>query len=581
MSTVIGLIALFVSLSLLGRVKRLEKLIAKSTPSMSSPVHSDTLTTSPVSVTPARPQTAPSSPTATVSTPVSASVAPTFLSEAIEWMAKDWLMKLGAVLLFLGIGWIVTTFFWDAIGPVGHVSIGFFIGIAFLVFGKSRIGQHRNQGGVFVVLGAGVVYLTTYVASPVSYNLISPVVATGFMFLTAVFVTYLAVATRTFSVALFGLLLGLMAPLLSGSTHASFVQVFLYLLILSMGTLWVGGLTKWRSLTLLSVIAYGAYSLPYFGNYGELVGDSLVAMLVIMFGTLYFVAGLNSIVMDREVVATDLWVTVINSLLALMWIYILIPGSDGRALMCVCVAVAASIGAFIAYQKTRLQGPVAVHTLSSVAFIVAATAFALDGPLFRLAIMMEATSALILWRYFFGVEAVQKVAWISVAPIFLGALSLFEYATDVSVFGSYSSELFDENFVVVITAALLLIFYGRLCRDSNRFEGKDATTSQFFTISGSALALTFFWFFAERLMPGDTGTMLALFVYTIIGLILYISGKLWIREIWKAPGAALLAFVVGHLLLIDIGGMDTIGRIVTFTLIGLLLISTSFIHKKE
>lgn len=581
MSTVISLIALFIALTLLGRVKRLEQLVAGGARS----VDVDTKTTIPdtsvlatTPVTPVRPESV-SEPL--VSVP-STSSEPSFVSEVIDWMAKDWLMKLGAVLLFLGIGWIVTTFFWDAIGPVGHVAIGFFIGIILLVFGKGRIHEHHHQGGVFVALGAGIIYLTSYVASPVSYNLISPTAAIGFMFLTAVFVTYLAVVTRIYPVALLGLLLGLVAPYLSGSNDPSFVQLFSYLLFLSVGTLWVSTLTKWRSLTLLSIVAYGIYALPYLGNSGVLMGDSLVAMLVIMLGTLYFVVGLSSVVNDRTVVPADLWVTGINSLIALSWIHVLIPTAYGRALFCTTVAVVASAGAFIVYRNTRLQEPVAVHTLSSAAFLVAATAYVFDGPLFRLVIMMEATGAIMLWRLFFGAEVARKAAWVSIAPIALGTISLFEYAYASSLsFSQHSPVVFDENFAVVIVAISLLVMYSYLFRESLSREDKNVTLSQLFVTVGSIMTLVFFWFFAQRLMPGDGGTMLSLFVYTLVGLFLYISGKLGVREKWKVPGALILAFVVGHLLLVDIGGMDTVGRIITFTLVGLLLISTSFIHKKE
>lgn len=43
----------------------------------------------------------------------------------------------------------------------------------------------------------------------------------------------------------------------------------------------------------------------------------------------------------------------------------------------------------------------------------------------------------------------------------------------------------------------------------------------------------------------------------------------------------LLAFTVVHLLLIDVWNMDLTGRIITFFLVGALLMGTAFMSKKK
>lgn len=571
MSTILSLVALVVSLSLLGRVKNLERSMAAGAKPAVAAANPEPAAPAVAAAVVGQPE------------PVSAPVPkePSVFETALAWMAKDWLMKLGAVLLFLGIGWIVTTFFWDAIGPVGHVTIGFAIGILFLVFGERRIRQYHNQGGVFAVLGAGVIHLTSYAASPAHYDLIPPIAALGFMFLTAVFVTYLAIATRLFTVALFGLVLGLIAPLLSGSAEASFTGLFSYLFVLAAGTLWTSRVTGWRSLTLLSVIAYAVYAMPYIEDHRLIMGDMPAAMLIILFGILYFLVGILSIITDRKAVPADLWVTAVNSLVILAWIHTLVPTADGRALFCVLVAFVASVGAFITYRNTGLKEPVAIHSLSAAAFIVAATAYALDESMFRLAIMLEASAVIIGWRMLFGAEASRKAALVSVVPIAIGIISLAEYAGRTASFMGGEPPVLDSNFALVAVAIALFASYGYVFRGSEHPENGSMTLSRFFSAAAALMALVLFWSFAQRLMPGDAGTMLSLFVYTSIGLVLYVAGRIGVRAERKVPGALLLAFVVGHLLLVDIGRMDTVGRIVTFTLVGLLLISTAFIRKKD
>jgi uncharacterized membrane protein len=72
-------------------------------------------------------------------------------------------------------------------------------------------------------------------------------------------------------------------------------------------------------------------------------------------------------------------------------------------------------------------------------------------------------------------------------------------------------------------------------------------------------------------------------VYTIVGIISYIYGFSNQKRVLKIYGGLIVGFVVLRLLLIDIWKMELTGRIITFFLIGALLISTAFLtnRKKE
>jgi uncharacterized membrane protein len=70
-------------------------------------------------------------------------------------------------------------------------------------------------------------------------------------------------------------------------------------------------------------------------------------------------------------------------------------------------------------------------------------------------------------------------------------------------------------------------------------------------------------------------------IYTIIGIISYLYGLAIGKRVLQLYGGTLIGFVVGRLLLVDVWRMELAGRIVTFFLIGALLVSTAFLGKKK
>jgi hypothetical protein len=75
--------------------------------------------------------------------------------------------------------------------------------------------------------------------------------------------------------------------------------------------------------------------------------------------------------------------------------------------------------------------------------------------------------------------------------------------------------------------------------------------------------------------------LIALTIYTIVGLSSYIYGKVGSRVVFKNYGLFLLVLVIARLLLVDIWNMDAIMKVATFSIIGVMFIATSFIKSDE
>lgn len=578
MSWILSIVAIIMVLSLRGRVQYLEKTVKQLT---EGAVIKETVSqTSETTNAPVFSQSVSGDETVEQTTEIDSSspsrqaVSVDPLTRFFRWFAVDWLMKIGAILLFLGIGWIVTVVFWDAIGEVGQVSLGLFLGIAILFFGMKRIGQYSSQGSVLLGLGAGVTFFTLF-AARTTYDMFSPASVLIFMFFVAVFVAYVSVTYKNFPVALMGLFLGGIAPLLTASAVPSVFGLFSYLFVLCLGTLWVVRLTGWRNLTVTAIILYGLYTLPFLFSFSFAVPDQGTKVLfAILFASLFFVASILSVLYDKKAEMADLVVSLINGLILLGWI-VSVVSPELRSIAAVLVAIVSSVGAFAVYSLSSLREPVYTHALVAGVFIGMATAFELHGALLTIAYILEAT-ALVLGARFILQEsrAVRRSSVVLLLPAMLSFTSLVRY--------SMAHEFLTADFFVLLLMTLMFFLLAPIfLEDEQSSETSHAGIGTISLIVGSLYALVLVWLVLHNILSSDQATTIALLLYTIIGMVLYVNGKMSAKNNQKVSGTALLIFVVGHLLLIDVWGMDVVGRIVTFSLVGVLLMSTAFIGKKR
>jgi hypothetical protein len=87
------------------------------------------------------------------------------------------------------------------------------------------------------------------------------------------------------------------------------------------------------------------------------------------------------------------------------------------------------------------------------------------------------------------------------------------------------------------------------------------------------------WSLAHTYAEASQAVSIALFVYTVSGLALYLIGKRRNRASYVYAGTALLVIVVLRLLLIEVAQMELMWRFITFLGIGALFIGAAFIER--
>ena len=173
------------------------------------------------------------------------------------------------------------------------------------------------------------------------------------------------------------------------------------------------------------------------------------------------------------------------------------------------------------------------------------------------------------------VRASQNTTLLLIGPTFLALPSISAM--------EWSYGVFNQHFFVLAVLSLTYVALGAIfwqpARESGIPEVKSGNATLF--IVGTIVAYILLWVSLHAALPlnPDNASMLSLLVYTVIGIGTYLQGVAKDSRVFRGYGGTLLLCVVGRLLIVDVWQMALTGRIITFILIGTLLMSTAFLGR--
>lgn len=552
---VIGVVILFFLININGRVKQLEELI-KHNPKPVAKTKSSAVSQPTIQF-----QTEPETST------YQSSSGPTPVNRFFAWLKEEWLMKLGALLLLIGFGWLATyAFLNNWIGPMGRIVLGIVAGTLILILGWWRAQKFLHQGGIFMVLGSTTILLTLFAAREI-YDFFTPATALALMFLSTVFVALASVKFKSRSLSLASLILAGVAPLLTNSPVPNYVSLFLYLFVVILGALLVVFFTGQREVTLAALVLVALYSAPHLLNSASSDLGTLL-LFAYAFAAVFFIANIMGIVRSKDSdISLQLLTAVGNGLLLLAWIMIAAP-TEWQSLIISAWMIVFLIGAFLLFKINHKREPFYVYAGVGVAMLAAATSAELQGATLTIAYTIE--SALIsIVQYFVMRDATsaQRLNVLFIVPVILSSQSIISTNWNVGIW--------HKDFFVLLILSLTLFGLGLFFRTINK-------PSPRLLVAGSIYAYILLWLSLGSLFPtGNLAVMVSLVMYTIIGIIVYFSGVTHNIKGRRMYGAALIGFVVARLFLVDVWNMELTGRIITFFAVGALLMSTAFLGRKK
>jgi len=200
------------------------------------------------------------------------------------------------------------------------------------------------------------------------------------------------------------------------------------------------------------------------------------------------------------------------------------------------------------------------QTLSLGSVSIALLLYGIINGLLRLGVQFDRIAAFVVVLYVPAVgllPAISLRGW-SDGILSVDAASLYTYTT-----------------VTLLTAITLYRYAGE------RSNEKSKTLSSALFIVGGLYSFVLVWVVTHTISSTAViAVTMALFTYTIFGLLAYVYGKRTSQQMFVKAGYLLLTAVVLRLALVDVWNMDPFWRIITFLGIGALFIVAAFLERK-
>jgi uncharacterized membrane protein len=493
------------------------------------------------------------------------------------WLKEDWLMKVGAFLIIIGLGWFLSYAIAEGlIGEVGRITIGLLVGAALLILGNHRMRSFPAQGSIVMFLGATAVILTLYVAR--LYDFFTPASVLILMFLTSCLLGLTSIRFNRPQLAYANVGLAGMAPLLTVTPDPSILGLLTYLLVLVVGSVWVALVTGRTGLILFSFGIVSLFTLPLLGGPSSSDQD-LGLLFAFLFTAIYFGASLFSMRIKRATTRTDVITALLVSLYLFAWIVGVVP-DEFHSLLLVMWTFVFAFGAFLAVRMGAARAYFYTYAAVGITYLGAATAIELDGPVLAIVMLAEASAVLVL-----ALSITREVRHIPLyalpfaVPILLSFLSISSSAWHKGV-------VHGDALVLLLMIAAFMLFalhfdhmYARVEKPEDKEALRDAEHASW--MAAGAYMIVFVWLFSHAVFreSTDMGTLLALLLYTFAALVAYMVGRIT-HERWQRRVAVfLIGIVLLDLLFVEVWKMSTTGKTVTFLLVGALLLGTAWLER--
>ena len=519
-------------------------------------------------------------------------------------IGSHWLNRIGIAAVLIGISYFLKFAFENNwIGPAGRVAIGLIAGIAIVLWSERfRLKGYKAFSYSLKAVGIGTLYLSLWAAFQ-RYALIPNSVAFAMMLIVTASSAAMALAQDAQILAVFALVGGYSTPLLLSTGQNREVALFSYIAILDIAALVLVTFKPWRRLL---VMTYAGTLLLYIGWYSEFYSRPQLAV-TLGFATLFFAIFAVSPLVTQQPEDEAPFFAALPSILAFvnagvyfLQAYVMIEEVNKMYMAWFALALAA-IYIFLSRQvHARNLAPAAsqilylLHLAVAIGFITVAIPIRLDTHWITMGWFVEA--GVLLWignrlrsdflNAFALGALVLGVCRLLLFDNFQTTQLLFNmrmatYAVAVAVLGAvawYAGQRQDEtaravaSISVVALNALALI---ALTREVSDFYARQITTLRpTFVNNWHATYVDLHRLDIER---DFTYSALWMAYGALLMIIGFLRRSAFVR--WQA--LVLIAVTIGKVFIYDVSQLDKGYRIVSFIVLGVLLLAISFVYQRD
>ncbi len=536
------------------------------------------------------PEAAPSQPAPTPPAPFVAPTPPrpgAPSRPALDWetlIAGRWLNRIGIVALFLAASFFIKLAIEnDWIGPTGQVAIGLVIGTVLLWFSQWLLGRgylYFSEG--IAGLGAGVLYLSLwagwdyYKLFPQSIGFIGMILVTAAMM-------GLSIGRNSQRIALLALIGGFLTPWLASTGQDAQVVLFTYIAALNAGLIGLAWTRQWRWLELLAFVWTQGYFWVWYHQFYS--PDRLVSTS--FFATLFFVlfAALPAVRSWRfpRLYGEQVLLVLVNASMYLITLHTLL-WPDRRWTLTLAVLLLSAAHLLVARAVPSPAGGTPANRLLfaglALTFVTLAIPIRLEGKWITIAFGVE--GAVLIWS---GLRAavghLRAGGWILFALVSVRLL-----AYDLRAEQLFFNERFATFAVAVACFAAALYFlrqqWAGLGFDERSLSGLLAVAINFYALWALSLEVWDWLRGPDFLAQAELAPQLGLSVlWTAYASVLIILGVRRSSPLLRWQALALFGIVVGKVFLYDLSSLERVYRIVSFLVLGVVLLVVSFLYQRR
>jgi uncharacterized membrane protein len=538
----------------------------------------------------------PSAPPVKIAPPPSLPSARPSSPDLESRIGSHWLNRIGIAAVLVGVSFFLDYAFENNwIGPAGRVIIGLIAGITVVLWSEYF---RRRDYDIFSyslkALGVGVLYLSLWASFQV-YHLLPAAVVFAFMVVVTAITCAMAVVQDTELLAVFAIAGGFATPVLLSTGENREVVLFSYLAVLDLAVLALTFAKSWRHLPILGFIST---LLLYVSWYNEFYDSSQLAPTLFFASVFFaiFAAAPLLIVRRTSGGAIPLALAVANGVAYFLQAYVILRNVSTTEMAGLCLLLAA---VYLLLIRVKTAGPDAkaennlrlIHLALAIGLITVAIPVRLEAHAITIGWLVEA--AALLWvggrlnshvlNWFavlaLGLGVFRLVFWDDFAPaqlIFNTRMANYAVAIAVLGFAAYElSQREDDNWRIIAAAALVTL--NVLALRSLSLEVADYYARQM-------PAAANIWR-PEAVLHRRALSIARDFTYSALwmaygGMLMAIGfsrGSAFVR--WQA--LVLIAITTVKVFVYDTSQLDRIYRIMSFIVLGVLLLAISFAYQRK
>jgi uncharacterized membrane protein len=515
-------------------------------------------------------------------------------------IGSHWLNRIGIAAVLIGVSYFLKFAFDNSwIGPSGRVTIGLLAGIAMVVWSE----RFRSKGFKafsysLKAVGIGALYLSLWAAFQV-YSLVPSGVAFVMMLAVTAATAAMALAQDAQILAAFALTGGFSTPLLLSTGQNREIALFAYVVVLDLATLILVTFKPWRRLLVMS---YAGTLLLYIGWYSAFYTRSQLG-LTLGFATLFFaifaIAPLVTLQPEAEIAlfaSIPAVVAFVNAGVYFLQAYAMVDEVDKTYMAWFALGLAA-VYIFLSRQvHARSLAPGAseilyfLHLAVALGFITIAIPIRMNAHWITIGWLVEAgvllwvanrlksdfLNAFALGALILGVARLLLIDDFHTTQLVFN-MRMATHAVAVVVLGAvawYGAKRDDESARTV--AAIALVALNVLALIALTREVADYYSRQVNELRPSRPVVFFDY---HRIAIERDFTYSALWM--AYGAMLMVVGLLRRTAFVRWQALLLIAVTIVKVFVYDVSQLDRGYRIVSFMVLGVLLLAISFVYQRD